>query len=88
MATDYFVHRAKGFETPNGIRWPVRPKDTVGIPQNPRVAAALAKWKCTARVTHNAYDVVNEHGDAIELPFGASERDWEIAAETVGRYRE
>ena len=87
MATDFYVHRAAGFETPGGVRWPVRPKDAVGIPQNPRILAALEKWKCTARVIHNAYDVINEHGDAVEIPFGSSEEEWEQAAEYVSKHR-
>lgn len=88
MATDFYVHRAAGFETPGGVRWPVRPKDSVGVPQNPRIVAALAKWECTSRVIHNGYDVINKFGDAIEIPFGSTEETWEEAAETVGRYRE
>lgn len=88
MAVDFYVHRATGFETPGGVRWPVRPRDGVGIPQNPRIQTALTKWKCTAKVIHNGYDVINSHGDAIEIPFGASEETWEQAAETVGTYRE
>ena len=59
----------------------------MGIPANERIQAALTKWKCTARVTHNAYDIVNEHGDAIDVPFGASVEQWEAAAEAVGAYR-
>lgn len=87
MATDFYIHKAAGFETPGGIRWPVRPRDVVGLPQNPRIVAALAKWKCTAKVIHNGYDVINEFGDAIELPFGATEEDWESAAEVVSKHR-
>jgi hypothetical protein len=86
MATDFHVHRAAGFETPGGIRWPMRPRDSVGVPQNPRILAALAKFNCTAKVVHNAYDVINERGDATEIPFGASEQEWEAAAEYMSNY--
>lgn len=87
MATDFYIHKAAGFETPGGIRWPVRPRDVVGIPTNSRIVATLVKWKCTAKVIHNGYDVINEFGDAIGLPFGATEEDWESAAEVVSKHR-
>lgn len=93
MAQDFYVHRAAGFETPGGVRWPVRPKDTIGIPTNPRIQATLQKWECTAKVVtgekgQGAYDVINKHGDAIELPFGAPEADWEDAAEQLAKHRD
>jgi len=87
MAVDFFSHRSSSFETPGGVHWPKRPKDAVGIPQNPRILAALEKYKCTAKVTHNAYDVINQYGDAVEIPFAATEADWEEAAELVGKHR-
>lgn len=87
---DFYVHRAGSFETPGGVQWPVRPRDGVGIPQNPRIQTALKKFSCTAKVVHNGYDILNQHGDGLvePLPFGAPEEDWEQAAETVGTYRE
>lgn len=81
----FFVHKPRGFES--NVAWPARPRDAVGIPQNIRIIAALEKWKCTAKVIHNGYDVINEFGDAIELPFGATEEDWESAAEVVSKHR-
>jgi len=86
MATDFYVHRSGSFETPGGVHWPVRPKDVVGLPQNPRILAALEKWKCTARVVHNGYDVINEKGDAVKIDFGASIETWEEVAEFMGQY--
>lgn len=83
---DFFQHRPLPGE--QAINWPAgRPKDTVGVPQNPRIVEALKRWECTARVIHNAYDVINKYGDAIEIPFGASEELWEQACETVSKYR-
>lgn len=83
---DFFQHRPMAGE--QAIHWPGgRPKDQVGVPTNPRILVALAKWKCTARVIHNGYDVINQFGDAIELPFAASIEDWEQAAEQVGKHR-
>lgn len=84
---DFFQHKPLPGE--QSIFWPGgrRPKDAVGIPEQLRIIAALARWKCTAKVIHNAYDIVNEHGDAIEIPFGASIEDWETAAEQVSKHR-
>lgn len=84
---DFFVHKPLAGE--QAIFWPGgrRPKDAVGIPEQPRIVEALAKWKCTAKVAHNVYDVINEYGDATEIPFGASIEEWEAAAEYMGKYR-
>lgn len=86
MAVDFYIHRAAGFETPGGVHWPIRPRDAVGVPRNPRILAALEKHKCTAKVVHNGYDVINERGDATKIEFGASEEEWENAAEYMGKY--
>lgn len=87
MATDFYVHRSGSFETPGGVRWPVRPKDVVGLPQQPRILAALEKWECTAKVVHNGYDVINKHGDAVKIDFGSNEEIWEEVAEFMSKYR-
>lgn len=82
---DFFVH--KPLQGEQKIVWPGgRPKHDVGIPTQPRILAALLLYKCSAKVIHNGYDVINERGDAIELSFGASIKDWEEAAEQVSKH--
>lgn len=56
-------------------------------PQVPEILAALAENECTAKQGADCYEVVNKHGDAIELPYGSSVVDWQQAAKQLKDHR-
>lgn len=65
------------------VNWPQRPKDAVQVPAEPQIRQWLENYKCTCRVGHNCYEIVNEKGDALELPFGVAIGGWLIAIKQV-----
>lgn len=70
------------------ILWPGgKPKDKPAPPAEPRILELLARCECTVIMGLNCYEIVNKHGDALELPFdGASFDEWVTAVEQVANH--
>jgi hypothetical protein len=68
------------------IIWPRgKPTDKVQPPTEPRIVAWLTAAKCIVKIGFNCYEIVNEKGDALELPFGCRIEDWPVAIAQVTR---
>lgn len=82
----------------SAILWPPgKPKDRLEAPVEPAILALLTHHECICLMAHdgtpdeigfNCYEIINKHGDALHLRFGALLSDWKAAIEQVAGYRE
>lgn len=71
------------------INWPGgKPKDRPNPGTNPEIATHLQKWDCRIEWASDHYELINKHGDAIEMSVTAGLGDWADAIEQLGRHRE
>lgn len=80
------------------ILWPRgKPKDAPAPPVEPAIVELLRAHECTCIMAHdgtadevgfNCYEIINKHGDALQLRFGASTADWRVAVLQVASHRE
>lgn len=73
------------------ILWPNPAHKKIAViaipPQVDEIQQALTDNECTAKQGHNCYEVVNKYGDVIELPYGCSIEDWQLAAKQLKEHR-
>lgn len=69
------------------INWPVRPKDRPDPSTNPEIGVHMRKWECTAVFAMDHYELINKHGDAIEMSVTAPASDWAEACKQLGEFR-
>lgn len=71
------------------INWPGgKPKDRPDPGTNPEISVHLKKWDCRIEWASDHYELINKHGDAIEMPVTATIPEWAEACEQLGRHHE
>lgn len=71
------------------INWPRgKPPDRPNPGTNPEIAAVLTKWECRIEWASTHYELINKHGDAIEMSVTAGLGDWTDACQQLGQHRE
>lgn len=64
--------------TGSAINWPGgKPRDRVAVPDH--AVPLLEAAKLRAQVGVNVYEIINERGDALQLPFGCTHEEWAAA---------
>lgn len=78
-----FEDRARGTR----INWPgAKPPDEVQLPTEPAIVRLLEEHKCTVKLTHNAFELVNDRGDAMDIPYSATLAEWEEAVNFLANF--
>lgn len=74
----------------NPIHWPLgKPEgNRVELPTAPAIVAIIKEHELTCKLGHNCFELVNHEGDAIEVDYGATEKDWQEAALVIRDYHE
>lgn len=71
------------------INWPRgKPPDRPNPGTNPEIAVHLKKWDCRVEWASDHYELINKHGDAIEMPVTSTVPEFAAACEQLGKYRE
>lgn len=70
------------------INWPGgKPKDRPDPGSNPEISVHLTKWECRVIFASDHYELINKHGDAIEMSLVAPIAEWADACQQLGEFR-